>query len=321
MFKKPNCPVVTLEDHYWDEELVATYAPADRFGPPDLHKRLYDLGELRIKELDEAGIDYQIVSHAAPSTQNLAGDAGVTLSRRVNDRLAAACRANEKRLGGFAVLPTGDPIAAADELARAVETHGFKGAMISVMAGGQFIDGQRYWPIFARAEALDVPIYLHPTAPHPGVTEIYYKDYVADYPGITRAAWGYGVETATQAIRLVLSGVFDKHPRLKFILGHLGETLPFFLWRIDTSLARPGNKSVPFRDLFCRHFWITTSGFFSNPALLNCMMEMGVDRILFSVDYPFMPNPPAVRWMETAPISDEDKAKILSGNAKRLMRF
>jgi predicted TIM-barrel fold metal-dependent hydrolase len=184
-----------------------------------------------------------------------------------------------------------------------------------------FVDAKRFWPIFARAEKLDVPIYLHPSVPHPQVMDAYYKDYAQDFPMVIRAAWGYTVETATQAIRLVLSGVFEAHPNLKIILGHLGETLPFLVWRIDHALSRPGQKSVSFRDIFCNNFYITTSGNFSDPALLCCVMEMGVDHILFAVDYPFVANPPSTRWMESVPLSDADKAKILSGNAQRLLRM
>jgi predicted TIM-barrel fold metal-dependent hydrolase len=151
--------------------------------------------------------------------------------------------------------------------------------------------------------------------------EAYYNDYTKDFPMVARPAWGYTVETATQAIRLVLSGVFETHPRLKIFLGHLGETLPFLIWRIDHALARPGQKRLSFRDVFCNNFWITTSGNFSNPALLCCVMEMGVERILFAVDWPFVANPPATQWMESAPLCDEDKAKILNGNARRLLRM
>lgn len=137
------------------------------------------------------------------------------------------------------------------------------------------------------------------------------------------AAWGFTVETATQGIRLVLSGVFDAYPEVKIILGHLGESLPFSLWRIDHALSRPGNRntSFSFRDYFSKHFWITTSGNFSNPALLCCVMEMGIDRILFSVDYPFVANKPARDWIPTIPLCAEDKAKLLSGNAERLLRL
>jgi len=136
-----------------------------------------------------------------------------------------------------------------------------------------------------------------------------------------RPAWGYTVETATQAIRLVLSGLFDAHPNLKIILGHFGETLPFLLWRIDSSLKRPGQKAMSFRDIFCKNFYVTTSGFFSDPALICCMLEMGVDHILFAVDWPFVMNPPGVEWMQNVSISDSDKVKILSGNAKRLLKM
>jgi 2,3-dihydroxybenzoate decarboxylase len=321
MFKKPNCPVVTLEDHYWDRDLVATYDKAEMFGDAELHRRLYDLGDLRIQEMDEAGIDLQVISHGAPSTQKLSGPDAVAFTRAVNDRLAAAVRAHPKRLAAFAALPTADPAAAAAELSRAIETLGMKGAMIHGLANGSFVDDRRFRPIFARAEALDVPIYLHPGVPHPAVQEIYYKDYATDFPMVIRAAWGFTIETATAALRLVLSGIFDEHPRLKIVLGHLGETLPFLTWRIDQALSRPGGKQISFRDVFCGHFYLTTSGFFSNPALLCCAMEMGVDRLMFSVDWPFVANPPAVRWMETAPVSDEDKVKILGGNAIRLLRL
>jgi 2,3-dihydroxybenzoate decarboxylase len=245
----------------------------------------------------------------------------VAVTRRANDRLAATIATHPTRFAGFAALPTADPEAAADELERSVNELGFKGAMIHGLADGVFVDAKRFWPIFARAEKLDVPIYLHPSVPHPQVMDAYYKDYAKDFPMVIRAAWGYTVETATQAIRLVLSGVFEAHPNLKIILGHLGETLPFLVWRIDHALSRPGQRSISFRDIFCNNFYITTSGNFSDPALLCCVMEMGVDHILFAVDYPFVANPPSTRWMESVPLSDADKAKILSGNAQRLLRM
>jgi predicted TIM-barrel fold metal-dependent hydrolase len=193
--------------------------------------------------------------------------------------------------------------------------------MIHGLAHGKFVDDRQFWPIYARAEKLDVPIYLHPSLPHAGVTAAYYADYVQQFPMVVRPAWGYTVETATTAIRMVLSGVFEAHPGLKIILGHLGETLPFLVWRIDQALARPGQKSLSFRDVFCNNFYITTSGNFSNPALLCCIMELGIDRILFAVDWPFVENAPATRWLEAAPICDEDKVKILSGNSKRVLRM
>ena len=152
---------------------------------------------------------------------------------------------------------------------------------------------------------------MHPSLPQADVMRIYYADYAKDFPMLTRATWGYTVETATLAIRLVLSGVFEKYPKLKIILGYLGETLPFLVWRVDTTLKRPCGKAANFREIFCNNFYVTTSGNFSNPALLCCVMEMGIDRILFAVDWLFVPNPPATKWMESVPLCDEDKAKIL----------
>jgi predicted TIM-barrel fold metal-dependent hydrolase len=313
MFKKPNCPVIAVEEHYWDAELSKTYTGVEsgRLGPQQ--ERLFDLGALRLKEMDEVGIDVQVISHGAPSAQKLPKDGAAELVRGVNDRLAAACAANPKRFAAFAARSSSS--AAATKL-------GMKGAMLHGLSGGVFLDDKRFWPIYERAAALDVPVYFHPGLPDARVMEAYYNDYAKDFPMVVRAAWGYTVETATTAIRLVLSGVFDKHPNLKVILGHLGETLPFLVWRVDHAIARPGAaKQISFRDIFCGNFWITTSGNFSNPALLCCVQEMGVDRILFAVDWPFVANPPGVKWMETVPLCDEDKAKILSGNAKRLLRM
>ena len=320
MMKKPNCPIIALEEHYWDSEMAKHFTGLEAGRADETAKRLHDLGELRIKEMDEAGIDMQVLSHGAPSAQKIPADIAVDLTRRVNDRLNAAVAAHPRRFAAFAALPTSDPKAAADELERTVKL-GFKGAMLHGLADGVFLDDKRFWPIFERAERLDVPLYLHPSLPHPGVMDIYYKDYAKDFPMVVRAAWGYTVETATLALRLVLSGVFDAHPRLKIVLGHLGETLPFLVWRVDQALSRPGHKQMSFRDIFCGNFYVTTSGFFSNPALLCCVMELGIDRILFAVDWPFVINPPAVRWMEAVPLCDEDKVKILSGNAKRLLRM
>ena len=161
-----------------------------------------------------------------------------------------------KRFSAFAALPSNDPKAAADELERTVTKHGFKGAMMHGLSGGVFLDDKRFWPIYERAEKLDVPIYFHPATPDPRVGEVYYADYAKDFPMVVRAAWGYTVETATTAIRMVLSGVFDKHPNLKMILGHLGETLPFLVWRVDHAIARPGAAKRSASAIFSA----TTSG-------------------------------------------------------------
>jgi predicted TIM-barrel fold metal-dependent hydrolase len=322
MMKRPNCPIIAIEEHYWDDELASHFSGPDASKPGIIETRLRSFGGDRIEDMDAAGVDICVLSHGAPSGQKLPADIAAALIRRVNDRLAAAVAANPTRFAAFAALPTAVPEAAADELERCVGM-GFKGAMVHGMTNGEFLDLKKYWPIYARAEKLDVPVYFHPAYPHPAVVDAYYKDYLKDYPMLARPAWGYTVDAGTQGIRLVLSGVFEKHPKLKVILGHLGESLPFQLWRLDQAFNRPGQgKGVAFRDIFTSNFWITTSGFFSTPALLCCMMELGIDRILFAVDWPFVAaSGPGVAWMDGAPLSAEDKVKILCGNAKKLLRM
>lgn len=312
--------VVALEEHYIDPEVAATFDGPERHSAM-MKQRLEDLGEIRLAAMDEAGIDFQVVSHGAPATQRVDAETSVWLARGANDRLAASIGAHPDRFAAFATLPTPDPAAAADELDRCVSELGFKGAMIHGLTNGVWLDDRRFWPIFERAAALDVPLYLHPAIPHPKVVETYYADYLNDFPALIAAGWGFAVETATQAIRLVVSGALEEHPDLKLILGHLGEGLPFMLWRIDHALSRPGQREISFRDLFSRHFWVTTSGFFSTPALLCTMMELGADRIMFSTDWPFVQSAPGTEWIQNVQLSAEDKTKILSGNAKRLLRL
>src|SRR5262249_113540 len=286
--------VIALEEHYYDPELAATFdGPEGR--APEIRRRLDDLGELRLKEMDEAGIDVQVISHGGPSTQRL--DPGSTGRRapKANDRPAHASAGDPPPLAGLARLATADDKGAGDEVERTVSRLGFKGAMVHGLTNGVFFDDKQFWPIFERAQALDVPLYIHPAVPHSAVVEAYYRDYVKDFPALLTAAWGFTVETATHGIRLVLSGVFDVYPDVKIMLGHMGEGLPFLLWRINHALSRPGNRPISFRDQFSQHFYITTSGNFSTPALLCSMMELGVDRILFSVDWPFVQNIPGTK--------------------------
>ena len=314
--------VIAIEEHYYDDNVTKHFQGVDGKIGGMVRENLEEVGEGRIKSMDKAGIDVQVLSHGAPSTQKLDAKMAVPVAKAANDKLYEICQANPNRLAGFAALPTADPNASADELERAVNKLGFKGAMIHGLTGGElFIDDPQFWPIFERAEALDVPIYLHPAIPHPKVVEIYLQDYVQKFPGFQNAGWGFTMETATAGIRMVLSGVFEKYQNLKIILGHLGETLPFLMWRIDMVLNRPGNDGIAFRDIFTSHFHITTSGFFSDPALLLCIQEMGIDRILFAVDYPFVPNEPGPKWMERIMLNNEDKAKILHGNVERLLRM
>jgi len=313
--------VIAIEEHYLDRNVGVNFESADALVPPPLRERLEDLGASRIKEMDDAGIDVQVLSHAGPATQRINAEAAVKVSRLANDRLHEVIQLKPRRFAAFATLPTPDPGAAADELEHAVDKLGFVGGMVSGLTNERFIDEKQYWPIFERAQALDVPLYMHPAPPHPAVVERYYKEYAQQCPNLLGAACGFTVEAAVQAIRLVLSGVLDAYPRVKIILGHLGEGLPYLLWRIDHALSRPGNFAGSFRDCFCEHFYVTTSGNFSDPALVCCLMELGVDRILFAVDWPFVSNELAVRWAQNMPLCAEDRGKILAGNANRLLRI
>jgi predicted TIM-barrel fold metal-dependent hydrolase len=314
-----NMPVIALEEHYWDAEMAAHFpAGENKSHVADL---LVEIGDIRLRAMDEAGIDIQVLSHGAPAAQKLPADIAVDLTKGVNDRLAEACAKYPTRFAGFAALPTPVPDQAALELERCVKQLGFKGAMIHGLTNGLFIDDKRFWPIFEMAEKLDVPIYLHPSVPHAEVTRHYYDDYAKEFPTVIRPAWGFTVETATAAIRLILSRVLEKHPKLQIILGHFGETLPFLLWRINQALSRPGQDSLSFRGQFCRNFHVTTSGNFSTPALICTMLELGIDRIMFSVDYPYVVNRDGINWVDQLQISPDDKAKLVGGNAKRLLKL
>jgi predicted TIM-barrel fold metal-dependent hydrolase len=282
---------------------------------------LNDLGEGRLKEMDSAGIDMQVISHAPSPLQQLQPAEARELAVATNDRLHDAVDRNPERFGAFAALPTPDPAAAADELERTVTRLGFKGAMIHGRSHEDFHDLQKFWPIYERAQYLDVPIYIHPGPPHPAMVQAYYADYLPEFPSLNSAAWGFTIDTANQVLRLLLSGLFDAYPRLKIIVGHMGETIPFLVDRIEEAINRPGNRSIRLKETFCNNFYITTSGHFSTPALLCAMLEMGIDHILFSVDYPYVENAPGMRWMETVPLSAEDKEKMFNGNARRLLRI
>ena len=313
--------VIALEEHYADP---AAMAPGNggRRRTDDVLTKLTDLGELRLREMDSAGIDLQVISHAPSSIQQLAPAESRQLASAANDRLHDAVDRNPDRFAAFAALPTPDPKAAADELERTVTRLGFKGAMIHGRSHEEFHDLKKFWPIYERAQYLDVPIYIHPGPPHPGMVQAYYADYLNDFPGLNSASWGYTIDTATQVLRMILSGVFEAYPNLKFIVGHMGEALPFLVDRVDESLNRPGfGKPIAFKALFLKHFWITTSGHFSTPALLCALLEMGIDRILFSVDWPFVDNLPGMQWMETVPLSADDKEKMFNANARGLLKL
>jgi predicted TIM-barrel fold metal-dependent hydrolase len=307
---------IAIEEHFWTEELRALRRGHDVLSDPELGRRLSDLGALRIAEMDEAGIDLQVISHVEPATQNFEPSDAVCLAIAANDLLHAAIRAHPTRFAGFAALPTPDPGAAARELERAVTELGFKGAMVHGLTRGAFLDEKPFWPILETAQRLDVPIYLHPATPHPAVIEAYY----AGYPSMVRVGHGFTSEMSAAAIRLVLSEVFDVFPRLQFILGHFGEALPFLLPRVDRYLSRQ-MKGRTFRDSIRRNFHFTTGGTFTHTALQCTIEEIGIERVMFAVDWPFHSNRDGSAFIATAPIGDDAKAMIFGLNARRLLRL
>jgi predicted TIM-barrel fold metal-dependent hydrolase len=319
--------IIALEEHFILPKEESNLPPGAHRGNDrekllgfDVLAELLDLGGRRLAAMDAAGIDVQVLSHNQPGCQALDADAAIPMAREVNDGLSEAVKAHPSRFAGLAALPTADPAAAVKELDRAVGKLGFKGAMINGHTRGSFLDEKRYWGIFECAEALGVPIYLHPSMPHPAVVEAYFKG----YPELALAAWGFGVDTGAHFLRLVFAGVFDAFPKLTFILGHLGEGLPFMLHRIQdqTQLAalRRGLKRTPAQYL-TENLIVTCSGNFSAPAFLCTVGALGIENVLFSVDWPYESNSAAVEFLKRQPLGPHDLAKVAHLNAERVLRL
>jgi uncharacterized protein len=324
---------IALEEHCLTPELkellgpqIHPYYPAHRW-PPALEARLLDVGEGRIAEMDAHGIDVQVLSMVQPGLEHSPAQQAVPVARSFNDRVAEAIAAHPDRFAGFAALPTADPKAAAEELTRAVNELGFRGALINGRTQERFLDDEFFWPMFESAEALGVPIYLHPMPPPKAVYDAYYAGFGDDVGFMLAApAWGWHVETGLHALRLVLAGVFDRFPALQMIIGHMGEVIPFMLTRIDdtlggaTALDRPTiSTERPVKDYFLRNLHLTTSGIFTDPPLRCAIDTFGADRILFAVDHPFSDGERARRWLNEAAISTEEREQIAHTNAERLL--
>ncbi len=321
---------ITLEEHYVSPSFLEgpgkglkeqAKNPESYIGK--IYEQLRDLGEKRISEMDAAGIDVQVLSLNSPGVEQLDPEEAKKIARETNDFLASAVKSHLQRFAGFATLPTADPKAAAIELERAVRDYGFKGAIINGHAKGRYLDHKFFWPILERAEALDVPIYLHPTQPPKAVIDASYSGFD---PAITNmligAGWGWHIETAVHVIQLMLGGVFDQYPKLQIIIGHMGETLPFMLQRMDRIMDTETTKlKRPISAYLRENVHYSFSGLNYTSTFLDLLLEVGVDRIMFSVDYPYASMAQGRDFLNKLPVSAADKERIAHVNAENLLRI
>jgi uncharacterized protein len=326
--------IVALEEHFTVPHLVRRIDPraiaARGFRPrrPPLHgpnpiEIAPEIGAQRLASMDEAGITLQVLSNTGPGPDLVPGPDGVALARDLNDHLAVAIQHHPDRFQGFAVLPMASPDACADELVRCVKTLGFVGALINGTTEGRFLDDPCYDATLSAAVELDVPIYVHPHLAPDAVRTAYFSGLEAGAGRVLESAgWGWHSETAIHVLRLVLAGTLDKHPTLKVIIGHMGEMLPMMLARADEVFtADIGHLQRPISRTILDQVWLTTSGIFTEPPFLVALMTFGIDRIMFSVDYPYTPNAHGRRFLERITLAPADRAKLTHGNADRLLRL
>jgi gamma-resorcylate decarboxylase len=320
---------IGLEEHFAvDETLMdsAGFVPDDHWD--ELRSRLLDIHERRLRLMDQHGMDMMLLSLNAPAVQAIPDPKTANdVARRANDFLAEQVLKRPDRFQALAALPMQDPELASNELQRCVRDLHFKGALVNGFSQirdvntAVYCDLPQYWPFWGVVEALDVPFYLHPRNPLPGWAQIY-----EGHSWLLGPTWAFGQETAVHALRLMGSGLFDKYPKLQIILGHLGEGLPYSMWRIDNRnawvKAKPkyaAKKKIA--DYFHANFHLTVSGNFRTQSLIDAILEIGSDRILFSTDWPFENIDHAADWFDAASISEIDRLKIGRLNAVKLFKL
>jgi len=281
--------------------------------------RLLDLDGERLKIMDQSGIDMALLAMTSTGVQQFEADEATRIAENGNDLLADAIKRHPTRYAGLATIPVQDPKRAVKEMERALTKLKLNGVMINSHTNGEYLDEEKYWPILEAAAGLDAAIYIHPRAPGPAMREAY-RRYQLEH-----AIWGYAVEVGLHTVKLLMSGVFDRWPNLRVVIGHMGENIPYSLYRMDWmhrhySFDRPKLQLTP-GEYFKRNFWITTSGVNWVPALKFCIEVLGADRILWAVDYPYQETGEATQWLDDAPISAEDKAKIFHRNAEQVFRL
>ena len=313
--------LIALEEHLLPADLIddvwATPMASESFAA-----KLADVGEQRLRAMDDAGIDMQVLSVTAPGSQQVPADRAADLSRAINDHCAEVVAGQPRRFNALATLPTQDPDAAITEAKRAITELGFCGVVINGHTQGRFLDAPEFDDLLGAIEDLDVPIYLHPTYPPPQVAEVYFSG-LPEPTGraLGTAAWGWHAETGLHILRLAATGVFDRHPGLQFVVGHMGENLPFSLMRADSVLTRAAPHGPSVADVIREHVHITICGYPTTPPLLCALQVFGAERIMFSSDYPFGDPVQHAKFLAEAPISPADRDKIAYGNAQRLFRL
>jgi gamma-resorcylate decarboxylase len=318
---------IVLEEHFAMPDTVDV--SEKYFAPeiwPAMRESLVDIHGRRLEQMDRSGVELMFLSLNSPGTQAVhQPQRSIDLARRANDYLAEQVGKNSSRFQGFAALPMQDPQAAAAELTRCAKTLGFRGALVNGFSqvdredSAVYYDLPQYWPFWATAEQLGVPVYLHPRDILPSRLQAY-----EGHPWLVGAPWGFAADTALHALRLMGSGLLDRYPKLTIILGHLGEGLPASIWRVDHRIAKtpkgiPAKKSMS--EYLRTNFVLTTSGNFRTPTLLDAIAEVGAERILFSVDYPFEDLAEGARWLDSAEIPEVGRLQIASANARRIFRL
>ena len=318
---------ITLEEHFTCPGFVA--GPGKEFigqlrhraaAGSKIFEQLQDIGDKRIAEMDAAGIDMQVLSLNAPGVEQAEPAEQLPVSVEANDVLAEAVKKNPKRFGAFASLPIGTPDKAAAELDRRVRQQGFKGALINGHSRGRYLDDKFFSPILERAEALNAPIYLHPTIPPKAVAEAYFGGFSPPVTGVfASAGWGWHIETAVHVLRMILGGVFDRHPKLQIVIGHLGEGIPFMLPRLNKNFPTEMTKlNRPVGAYLRENIHYTVGGFNFPATFQNLLAEVGVDRIMFSADHPWGSMAEARKFLDQVPVSEGDRERIAHGNAEKL---
>jgi uncharacterized protein len=280
---------------------------------------LLDIGDGRVAAMDAAGVDVQALSLTAPGVEQLEVEEAKTYARSTNAALAEAVRRHPTRFFGLAALPIGDPPAAVAELERAVGDHGFKGIVINGHHRGRYLDDRFFWPVLARAQALKLPIYLHPTQSPQLVADAWYggfKPIVSEM--MASAGWGWHIETALHVLRMILGGAFDAHPELQIVVGHMGETLPAMLQRVDVMAPSMTGLKKPISAYLRENVHYTFSGFNFLPAFLELMLQVGVARIMFSTDHPYQSMAEGRAFLDRLPVSVADRERIAHGAAEQL---